>query len=351
MNIDAFAAPHMHPGLNWLGRIPDWFTLSKDTKSDDALTGPIETGVCGIRGTLLRTKGLDQHPWLMRFLYEINVKKRDTLEVFELDALAMLVAEGPKLFRPNVEQFESMRHVELHLPASDFRSPFRTLVIQVPNECRKSIAAANGYPLDQMPFQVLVSYRHVTGQPSLVFVKIPFASGKHFTVFSDAVMVGKDIEDVLAKPSGVRGDAGFQARNNEALSRVATELARVCLNLCLMLTHYGHEVGGPLNPNDYRRHRAQKHLAHFKFGDYLTVNMKQSIVVRRPLEATQNPPGPGTGIEVAPHWRKGHWRCYPGQAAKRAAGEIVPLLFVKPHLVRSDRAVGELCHTESTYHG
>lgn len=123
------------------------------------------------------------------------------------------------------------------------------------------------------------------------------------------------------------------------------------MNLCLLLTHYGHQVVGPLDPHDYNKHRTKKHLAHLKHNDYLAIHMKQNIVVRRPNPPTDNPPGPGTGIELAPHWRCGHWRCYPGNAARRAAGEQVPLLFVRPCLVRSDRMVGDESETEVIYHG
>ena len=73
------------------------------------------------------------------------------------------------------------------------------------------------------------------------------------------------------------------------------------------------------------------------------------VAVRKHSPATSNPEGPGTGIELPPTWRRGHWRAYPGQGAARARGEQVPLLFVRPCLVRRDRLLGEVSDTEATY--
>jgi hypothetical protein len=135
----------------------------------------------------------------------------------------------------------------------------------------------------------------------------------------------------------------------DPVTRLSLVACRAALNLCLMLTTKELRTR-PLNQHAYDKHRRKKHLSHLCHSDVLAIEMKQNVVVRSVQPPTGNEPGPGTGIEVKPHWRRGHWRCYPGQAAKRDAGEKVQLLFVRPCLVRRDRMVGDESETEATYH-
>jgi hypothetical protein len=296
-------------------------------------------------------KGADRNVFVINRVWEcLNKKMMVTLAY--LESASRLLADGPKLFRPTEEQWDSMEQVEIHLPIGQFRTPFPALVVQIPPACRQRLAARFAVTPDRMPTQVLIRYRDEPGENSFLFIMSRFGNSELFHIVQDQEG-NEDIEDALNRKIDRPGpdNPAFDQRDRDSEYPCSVVLARAVMNLCLMMTHHGCAVGAPLDPHAYARHRSKKHLQHFKYGDYLTVNMKQHVVVRRPAPATNNPPGPGTGIELVPHWRKGHWRAYPGQGAMRAAGHQVQLLFVRPCLVREDRASGELSATETTYHG
>lgn len=338
----------LHEGLRWLGTVPrNWLTyFAADRPEGDDRP---RTNVV-INETMLRTApGADAHKSTINTIIAFH-KRRLLMGVCAMDAYSRFLAEGPKLFRPTEEQFESMQHVELHMPVSEFRSPFPTLAIRIPLAFRKRLRDEFAIPTDRMPYSVLVHHRTEPGEPGTIHYMVRFGQG--LDAHEDANIMtaqdgNEDIEEALGRV--VIGDGAPVLSDNE--SRCLTLLGRVSLNLCLMLTHYGCRIGDPVDPIAYKKHRSRKDLERFKHGDYLAIEMKQNIIVRAPSVPANNPTGPGTGIEVRPHWRRGHWRCYPGQAAKRLLGEKVPLLFVRPCLVRRDRMVGDASETEVVYNG
>ncbi len=204
-----------------------------------------------------------------------------------------------------------------------------------------------------MPTLVLIRHRQIAGENTVVFLMSKFGNSELYHIIQDQEG-NEDIEDALcrkitgtAPPDCIEPDD----RDRDHEYPCSQILGRTVLNLCLMMTHYGCSLGGPVDPVAYARHRSKKHLQHFKHGDFLSVDMKQNIMVRHHNSATGNPQGPGTGIEVVPHWRRGHWRAYPNQGALRATGQQVPLLFVRPCVVRHDRVNGELALSEAVYQG
>lgn len=347
MDVSYLFPREIHSDLVWLGRIPDW-----------ALVTPIETvDVPRTRidinwGKLAAAPGSDRRGYLLTLLKSL-ADKGDMLHLMYFEAGGVLLADGPKIFQPTDEQFESMEHVELRLPPRDFRSPYPAIVIQVPIQIRKRLAAEFNLPLERVACQVLVRHK-IQSEYAWVLVCVRMSDKmveEHF-MFSDQPG-NPDIETVINRRvvGNALVDTESLPQEEQTDRQLATVIARAAMNLCMMLTHFGCHTGQPLNPTEYARHRGPKRLDHLKHGDYITVNMKQKIIIRAPQPVGINPPGPGTGIEIKPHWRKGHWRAYPGHGAARAAGQQVPLLFVRPCLVRPDRASGDLSQSEVVYQG
>ena len=52
---------------------------------------------------------------------------------------------------PTIEQFESMRHVDMNIPIAIYRQPFPSMVVQVPSESRIAIAQEAGIAADECP--------------------------------------------------------------------------------------------------------------------------------------------------------------------------------------------------------
>ncbi len=323
--------------LAWLGKDPSWIGFEPWT---DARGHPCSR-------LRLNKHYLDRRPDVVNHRDIIDtitglIKQNLFAPLAILEAAAALAANGPKEFRPTEEQWESMEQVELRLPVRDFTSPFPAIIVRVPPGCRARLAKQFGVYAPHAPTDVLVRWRHQPGENPMVITHSgePMTNAEVFYIFQEQPG-NATIEDALARDvSALSGD-----HSTPGLFKFGVVADRAALNLCLLLTHVGCDVRTP--PKMNRRERR----AHTKHGDVLTVTMRQNVIVRAPSPPTTNPQGPGTGIEMRPHWRKGHWRCYPGQAALRAAGATVPLLFIRPVLVRGDRASGDLAATSTTYLG
>lgn len=327
-----FLPPNAVGQLSWLGKQKGWIAFKPQSSAD------------GIPLTAIKID-LNRLATAPKELFDtlINLwKQRNWAAIALLEIGAVLAADGPKQFLPTEEQFEAMEQVELRIPVADFSAPFPALVVRIPPGARTRLAKQCDVPLDTAPKSISVRWRHETGEPSMIITHSgqPGTQQEFFYLFQDQPG-NETIEKALARDVN-RINGGDSSTGLFLFGHV---VARAALNLCLMLTHYGCDVQQP--PRRNRKERRE----HTKHGDCATVTMRQNVVIRTPSPPTNNPPGTGTGIEVKPHWRKGHWRCYPGKAAERAAGTKVPLLFVRPCLVREDRVVGELGESSVIYHG
>jgi hypothetical protein len=348
MNVTELIPQPLHKDLHWLGNAPQtWFSAlpGKRPEGDDRPRTEIHVRAWELR----KHKGSEQHTHIINTIEQTSMTRNHTTLVY-LESASRALADGPKLFRPTEEQWESMEQVEMHLPMKDFRTPYPVMFVSIPSECRRRLMQKFKVDPNRMPQMVMIRFRQEPGENSVVFLMSKFGRNELFHVIQDQEG-NENIEDALKRKVDEAGpnNPDFNRRDRENEFPCSQILGRVVMNLCIMLTHYGYELSGPVSPHDYNRHRSKKHLQHFKYGDFLSVNMKQNIVLRARPEPTLNAPGLGMGIEVAPHWRRGSWCAYPGQAAKRAAGEKVPLYFRRPCLVRSDRIKGDIAESEVTY--
>lgn len=337
-----------HDDLNWLGGVPpQWMTIQLQN-----IDGSPGARIRIDFGLLLRHPGAAGRGNLLRMLESFHDEGSVT-NLYYIEAGARFLHDGPKLFCPTSDMFEAMEQVEIRVPFCDLRIPYPALAVRVPDPCRDRLADRFGLPRDLVPKLVLIRRRDgVPGSADSAFTFSRFGSYEMFFSFGETDS-GETVEDTMNRTIPAGPDSlGLTPFERDRVMPCAKILDRAAMNLALLLARGGAVPGGPLDPEAYRKHRARKHLRHLRFADFTTVKMKQQIEFRKVVvRPTDNPPGPGTGIEVKPHWRRGHWRCYPGQAARRAAGERVDLLFVRPCLVRPDRAVGELCETEVEYQG
>ncbi len=350
-NAEDIVPRELHQQLVWLGSAPEsWITPQPAGRpAGDARP---RTELLFNPRVLYGHRGSDR-PENARIVTTVRraIAENRLITVCYLDAAARFLADGPKRFHPSVEQWEAMEKVELTIPVSSFASPYPAMAVRIPNEARVRLAKRFGLPLDTFPLSVLVRHRRVEGR-GYIFVMSRWGIEENFHVIQDQPG-NETIEHGLTRK--VDDDAWDEISETLAQDTATADcsqvLGRAALNLCLMLTSYGCRLGGPEMPHEYEKHRRKKHLEHLKHADYLTIHMTQNIVVRLTDRGAQGPVGEGTGVEVKPHWRKGHWRAYPGQAARRAAGENLPLVLVRPCLVRRDRAAGDLSESSADYVG
>lgn len=340
MDLTALIPPKIQPMLLELSRYRDW--LSMKTLEQD---GHPRTEL-----SIDYDRLPPSHTAAGRAIRVMASSGSGMIGVALMEANSRLLGDGPKLFRPSAEQFSSMEHVEMRMPVREFRSPYHCLAIAIPNECRHELADRVGVPRARSP--QIVSVARWESNHVLVTIPIPGSGFEEHYQFGEHPL-NHTIESVLNRWIKDGTPVGFDefTWEEKGIKTLGLHVARAALNLCMMLTHFGYHVTGPVDPVAWKKHRRDKKLERFKHADFEAVELKQNIVVRNVAYLpTANPPGLGVGTEVKPHWRKGHWRAYPGCGAARAAGEQVPLLFVRPCLVRSDRVVGDLGDTEATYH-
>lgn len=322
INMAYFCPPALHPGLLWLGKLKNWYDITPGR-----LIGGLPSTDMSVKSAAFTGS---PHEDLVRVIGRFK-NEGDIGSVLYLEAMSRLLADGPKLFSPTEEQWEAMEHVTLDIPVADFRSPYPAIVVSVPPGCRRRLADNFSVHPSRSPQGLIVR-----SMPEFKFVSgwVKFPRTENSFLFQDQPL-NPTIEAAITRQI----PSSHQDEGEPGDFPLSTVCCRVALNLALMMTHYGCRLAGPADPAEYDKHRKKKHLRHLAAADFTTVEMTQTVVIRNhQYSGTEIK---GHGGPMRPHWRRGHWRAAPGRAADRAAGMQVPLVFVRPCLVRPDRVAGD----------
>ena len=240
-------------------------------------------------------------------------------------AVSRVIAEGPKVFRPSLEQCLSLEHVSLTLPLEDYRQSYPTMVIELPAGYRRDVDRRTG-GVPACPRTVVV--RHWPAGLVMTGANVVDRGGDSaelIYVFGTRAADGT-LEDVLSIHRNPDADE----------SALLEAVTRVSLNLMLLLAHAGSRLV-PSNPALVGKCRAKLRrgvkpelqrrelVGHVNF-----VVPEREVVVR---DTRTDAARGGTHSSPVSHWRRGHWRAMPGHAEARGRGEAVPLVFVRPCLV------------------
>lgn len=324
-DFTAIAPRRMHNYLKWLGK-QDWF----DIEAHDGLRTAfkIDWGI------------LDNAPSEYKpFINSLHNTPKDKAMAFPFTyAMGNAMAFGPKVFVPTVEQFDAMTKVDINIPIRDFRSPYPTLVIKIPEESSKALAKQFNWQ-GKMPEWSLISHKK-----TFIFVLQTFDLDVHYA-FQERPQF-PTIEDALH--TFVTKNQTWSDTTDFADQEMGLLISRAVINTCLMLTHYGYRDGGPLYPDQWRAHRENPKLAHLKSADFRAVELTQNVTIRETRYIPLNSGSP-TGYEVKPHWRRGHWRRQAGFLEIIEKGGSPKLSFVRPCFVRPDRVIGDIGDSQTTY--
>lgn len=339
----------LHLMLNFLGKL-DWLDIYAD-ESVSFLGYP--RTICKAKWDLInrtvdKEGGFDPNmdrekaQEMIRYLRGLNT----TLHLAYLEAGGVCINQGPKLFIPTEEQFDSMCHVELHMPINEFRSPHDVLIIRIPNEWRKAKCAEYKCDINRAPLHILVRYRNKVGENPFIYGVMKYPGYEnHYHFQYQPTIPDRTLEDAITLHVANDWDKDNPQYDGEV--RYCRDAFRSALNLCMLMTHYGSRVTGPVDPKRYKNNR--KENSNRRFADFLGVQMVQNVIVRKvedlppptefsPVSGDQPVDLHQTRLyEVRPHWRRGHWRRKPGWQAYVEAGQKPPLTFVRPVLVRRDR--------------
>lgn len=246
-------------------------------------------------------------------------------DAFGMQASSTWLFDGPKSFRPTVEQCAALEQIEVRLELHEYAQPYPALLIELPQ---------NYYA----PFESVLCYRSDDGQMvSLCSHTSTRADDIVTTIRTD----GRPMEISLQR---------YDLNIDDDLSRVCGRVLRVAVNACLALTNYGCQVealrGSEVDRDrkwakeqSERGERARERLA----TAVRVVGFTQEVK----LHTDEGGRGPSeyTGREVTPHWRRGHWR----MQRHGPHNSLIKRVLIKPVLVRADLFVGETSDTVAEY--
>lgn len=342
MDFSSVMPRTFHPFLRWLGRLDKEWLEARTLPSRLTPDGMPRTGVWADIDLLRAQKGAEGYTRDLNIIQSLN-NGRDMLSLVTFEACAVALAKGPKVFKPTAEQFESMRHVDVNVPTSNYRQPYPALVVLIPGEARRALAVELNMDPKLTPEWILTRQRFIEGGTrNSIFAMMSFPRPDLGLPREEVCYYFQDREEFTDMEAALKHHylTGDSKPSNHLF---AEAVGRATINLNLMLVHYGHKIGQPLQPKEYDKHRGKKGLEHLAAGDFRTVEMMQEVTVRR-VERKRSV-GEPTGIEMPPHWRRGHWR---NQACGKDRAEH-KMVFIQPVLVRADRTVGDVSESTATY--
>lgn len=342
MDFSYFVGREYHPALRWLGRLPrPWLQCLPAEPLPPGKDGRVlqRTRYRVDEAWVRSQPGYAEHAAAVDFFLR---GRRNGTDVCWFNAFSGCLANGPKIFEPGEEQFEAMEHVDVNVPIVDYRQPYPALVVRIPPGCRRRLAEENGLDYKTCP-DLLVMHTFETSSGRAIFFGCPFSIAhpgvNDVTYFFQSGPVLTEVEDAIRTFVPWEGETPASM----ASANYAAAVARAAVNLMLLLVHYGSKPGPGLDPKAFAKHRSHPKYERFRHADFQTVLMQQHVVVRG--RDGREADGDPTGREVVPHWRRGHWRNQPHGPGL----SLTRLTFIRPVLVRADRAVGDVGESSAAY--
>jgi hypothetical protein len=290
-----------------LGRRPDWLKLAY-SESDQK-----------VRFTVDRAS-MPPLPILGRRLLNSSM----ATELMQVETLGRMSQSGVKMFRASNEQCESMEHVDVGIPLLDYRQPYDAMVIEFPEKYRQSLKERCG----------IAAPRHV-------FCRL-FASPCCF--FSFSTFGAYELAYFFTGRDGERAyetiEEWIQVRSVdcEAPELISEAMTRVAMNLCMLLADVPKSEYASA-PDALKRAKKDCEANRVERATHVyLVKPLQDIIVRRHETDSGSDL---TGLHVAPHWRRGHWRNQHFGVSNSQTKRV----FIRPVLVNSSRHDGSTIDT------
>ena len=234
--------------------------------------------------------------------------------------MAGLCAGGVKAFAPTAEEFRALSQVEIGVTWAEYRQPFPTLAVAVPD------AAFAGRVSNEMGVPIAMTLRH--DPANRLFASVLTHDGGRGTIAGNYSWDGDgDIIDAhIGRVAALDPLGGIGESESESLLVVR----RAAMNAALLLVNGGMREIGRTNPEYAAKLESslkKKHLpeavraanAHALRTMPTVYGFDQSVRVFR-RETVHADAADPTGVVVSPHWRRGHWArvaCGTGRVDRR----------------------------------
>jgi hypothetical protein len=244
-----------------------------------------------------------------------------------------ILANGPKVYQPRDADCFAMEAIRPQVPLAEYRQPFPTFLIELPDAYRQARRVKNLRP-------VAIALHH---DDNLLLSSVFWENGGLSFSGLAAEHPEETVEQIMARMHQKTWQDELPPLDEE--SSYAESAIRLGINACLLLMHYGCRALGYDNPSHAAR--LQRRLAKNKKGDRVQQQMQHELDVM-PLrygfdqvvtlydreEGAAEMMHQG-GWTVKPHWRAGHWRMQVFGAGRAERKRI----FIKPVLVKGDQLV------------
>lgn len=258
----------------------------------------------------------------------------DLQHLLHFFAISKLLASGPKLLSPTVEQCQALENVEVALSLAEYEQPFPAILVELPTEYCQSLRLQHG--VDAARF-VLV-FHHRDSQCLYVAPQKKFSEVSTYCIIS-ACRHRTSIEDALRNKEE---EDGADLRVSEAIIRVA-------INFALLLTRYGVRECGPVNAKAVERQQRNTARSNTRKAErakrllnstIYRIEFAQEVVFYNRERNSQGTTANGSRM-MPPHWRRGHFRRVAHGSGRRGRR----LVFIPPVLINSDCFRGDLANT------
>ncbi len=252
--------------------------------------------------------------------------------IYSLYAKSKWLSGGPKILRPDEVQCTALQNVDLTIGFEEYKQPFPTVLIELPDTFRRSLSAQIGLAV---PRFVLLC--HCTENGFIIAIEIGDPDGEERAAILPPCWpsLQAGLDHLLSETGGPCG------------KRVRV-LASIAMNFGLLLTHYGAKNLGPLDPKAHqiqlqnskrkkgqRSERAKRLLQ----GTLEQIDFAQHVILSRSSSTPTRANGKSSCKK--PHWRRGHYRRQLVGAGRSAS----KLLFIKPIFINAGMYSGDLSDT------
>lgn len=278
----------------------------------------------------------------------------DAHNMLQIWTLAGFLSEGVKIYVPTAEEYEAFSKVEIRLPWKDFRLPFDSFGMVIPEELYTApLTTEHEIPgVKRIQFGLPVALVARIDLPHEVLTMEVFGTGEKGSPLSPSLVTQipivatdeRSTEDVLERWGQVHAEPLQDTDSSEKVFN--GQAVRAFMNACLLMTCPDTmRKLGAANPDYYSRlTRNKKNLppsvraANLRAARLHPViyGFHQHIKLVEYARSEPDHDAPGSvGSELRPHWRKGHWRKqHYGPRVENATKRIfVPPVFVNRHLL------------------
>lgn len=261
-------------------------------------------------------------------LIDVARKKAQEELVVIMHEVQQVFKKGPKILELDNVDFEQLEQTTLNLTIKEYAQPFESMVVLIPKEYgEKKLIPAPWRGTDTYPLFCIVHW-HKKLQA------ISISTCMKTNDFYSVCLSGKcsSIEEEIEE---------FKERNlSVADTEISINVTKAVLNACLYAT-FGLKNLGPENPSHYSRLQRRKNEKELRSHPFVyTFEQRLSLT----LTLRKNRSEDSDGREVAPHWRKGHWRHQRYGVGLQEVKRIhIGAILVNSHLFK-----GELVDTKVT---